>query len=87
MDCFCSCCAEPWDMDYVLHEAPEEFERSEGTILHCPTCPDIAPRLSESQKTRTSMAAALGDILGDDIDGIGAEMEDLEALGVFREQL
>jgi len=80
MDLVCSRCAEPWDMDHVLHEEPEEFEREGGRILKCPACkskPDKELNLSPGQKERAQMAGVLADVLGDDIDGIAAEMEDL----------
>jgi len=34
-------------------------------------------KLSSAQKNRADIASVLADVLGDDVDGIAAEMEDL----------
>lgn len=66
---------EPWDLYYVRHEmaATEEgrFWRGEG----CPAChgKEVEPRDPEAQRIQ----AALRTVLGDDLDGLAAEMEDL----------
>ena len=78
MDLPCINCGEPWDMDYVLHEAPHEFTRTHGRIDRCPACPTTGdPQLSAAQRARLEAVATLADILGDDIDGLAAELEDL----------
>ena len=80
MDLYCSRCGEPWDMDYVLHDDPKEFDYHHGRISSCPTCqrtPDSELKLSPTQKNRADIAGVLADVLGDDVDGIAAEMEDL----------
>jgi len=40
MDLHCTRCGEPWDLDYVLHDEPEEFKFKKGskTIIECPAC-------------------------------------------------
>jgi hypothetical protein len=77
MDLICVNCGEPWDVDYVLHEEPKEFVRKGGVIKHCPCCPKEKPVLDRQTKFRTEAARALGEILGDDIDGLACELEDL----------
>ena len=78
MDLPCINCGEPWDMDYVLHEAPHEFTRTHGRIDRCPACPATGrPRLSAAKRAQLDAVATLADILGDDIDGLVAELEDL----------
>ena len=80
MDMYCSRCGEPWAMDHVLHEEPEEFDYHQGRISNCPTCvrtPDSQLKLTPTQKNRADIAGVLADVLGDDVDGIAAEMEDL----------
>ena len=65
-------------MDYVLHEAPHEFTRTHGRIDRCPACPATGrPPLSAAERQRLAVVAELADILGDDIDGLVAELEDL----------
>ncbi len=83
-DLYCTRCGEPWDMDHVNFEmSPEErgrFKKSEG----CPAC---YGKTVEKRPFRAQLAAALGDVLGDDEDGLAAEMEDAEAMmgGTFWE--
>lgn len=77
MDLYCTRCGEPWEMDYVHFDmTPEEkgrFNRGEG----CPACYGKAV---EKRPFRAHLAGALKDMLGDDVDGLAAEMEDAEAL-------
>ena len=78
MDIPCITCGEPWDMDYVLHDAPHEFRRTHGRIDRCPACPTTGrPALSEEERERLDLIAALADMSGDDIDGFVAELDDL----------
>ena len=30
MDLICTCCGEPWDVDYVLHEEPTNLTAKAG---------------------------------------------------------
>ena len=78
MDLLCINCGEPWDMDYVLHEVPHEFTRTYGRIDRCPACPATGqPALSPAEQERLHVVAELADLLGPDIDGLAAELEDL----------
>jgi hypothetical protein len=78
MDIICINCGEPWSIDYVLHDAPDEFERTGGVIKKCPCCPkDKKPVLDEKTKMKLEAVEVLGEILGDDIDGLACEIEDL----------
>lgn len=78
MDILCVNCGEPWEMDYVLHESPKDFERVGGVIKKCPCCPKdgIAPNLDNQTKAKLEIVESLGEVLGDDIDGLAAELED-----------
>jgi hypothetical protein len=82
MDLICVYCGEPWDMDYVLHESPKDFTRIGGVIKHCPSCPKdgTKPNLDNETKARLEIVESLGDVLGDDIDGLAAELEDFGLL-------
>ena len=78
MDLLCTNCGEPWDMDHVLHDSPEDFTRKGGVITHCPGCPKDGsePKLDEKTKMKLEAAAEIGELLGDDIDGLAAMLED-----------
>jgi len=78
MDMVCLTCGEPWDMDYVLHEAPHEFTRSRSRIDHCPACPATGrPALTAEEQERLQMIAAIADVCGADIDAFVTELADL----------
>lgn len=78
MDLVCTTCGEPWDMDYVLHEEPESFERVGGNITHCPCCETTSQEdISPQQREKLEIIENLAELLGDDIDGLAAEIEDL----------
>lgn len=75
MDLICIACREPWDMDHVLHEDPDAFVRKHGVITHCPCCGKRTEPLSNEERDKSEAIAAIGDVLGDDIDGLAAEIE------------
>jgi hypothetical protein len=78
MDMVCLTCGEPWDMDYVLHEAPHEFTRHHSRIDRCPACPATGrPALSEEEQERLEMIATIAEVYGEDIDTFVTELEDL----------
>lgn len=54
--------------------------RTKGCPVLGLTC---SPVVSESQKMRSSAAAAMYDLLGDDMDGAAAMLEDADMLGYF----
>ena len=78
MDLYCKRCGEPWDYYGVMHgdltdEERERFRKGEG----CPACYGKAV---EKKPFRAELAAVMEDVLGDDLDGVAAEMEDAEYL-------
>lgn len=82
-DLMCINCGEPWDMDYVLHEEPQEFTRNGAAITRCPTCSyhernDTKVRSDDDR----AVYAAIADLLGDDVDGAVGMFEDFE-MGVL----
>ena len=78
MDLICVRCGEPWSVDFVLHEAEQgEFKRKGGVITHCPCCPKEKPKHDKEREEKLEAIKAIGDVLGDDIDGMAAEIEDL----------
>lgn len=76
MDLYCERCGEPFDAYGVSHgdmtlEERDRFLKGEG----CPCC---FGKEVEKQPLRAMIAAGLHDVLGDDLDGLAAEMEDAE---------
>ena len=79
MDLLCQRCGEPWDIFYITDEMTEEERKDFHAGRGCPSCcktPDEGLHLSERQKDAVAAQAAMRDVLGDDIDGLAAEMED-----------
>ena len=77
MDVVCTKCGEPWDLDHVLHEEPENFDRQGALIKSCPCCQGEQVKLSKEEKERLAIIQEIAWIFGDDIDGFAAELEDL----------
>lgn len=75
MDLYCRRCGEPWEHDYVMHEMTPEEKDAFLKGKYCPSCKD---KEVEKRPFRAQLAGAFQDILGDDIDGLAAEMEDAE---------
>jgi len=62
-------------------EALATWQFSPGPyILQCPACIGEQVELTDKQKERSSIESAIADVLGDDIDGMMAEMEDFDML-------
>lgn len=77
MDLYCQRCGEPWELYYVHHEMTP-IERMQFLEGEC--CPSCRGKEIERRPFRAELASALGGILGDDTDGLAAEMEDAEFL-------
>lgn len=73
-DMICLQCGEPWDMDFVLHDEPESFERKGAAISSCPAC--VSHEKPIRSYNEMAMAAALADVMGDDVDGFVSALED-----------
>lgn len=73
MDIYCPRCGEPWEISHVYHEMTDQ-ER--GDLLAgrgCSTeCRANPPRATEL----TAKSQVVLDLLGDDLDGAAAMMED-----------
>lgn len=79
MDLLCQRCGEPWDFFYITDEMTEEERRDFHAGRGCPCCrnkPDADIHLSPRQQEAVTVQTAMRDVLGDDIDGLAAEMED-----------
>ena len=81
MDLICTCCGEPWEVAYVLHEEPDGFNREGGLIRSCPCCHGKAPEdMTDDTRKRLRAVAEVAELLGDDVDGLAALIEDFDAL-------
>ena len=77
MDLYCQRCGEPYDFDHVHHEMSSAERNSFIHGEHCPACKG---KPVGRTPFRAQLAGALSDILGNDHDGIAAELEDAEAM-------
>ena len=78
MDLLCTQCAEPWDLDFVLHDAPSDFERHAACIYKCPCCEANEDLDGVQQEALRDFYLAFGD----DVDAAAAASE--EALMIIR---
>ena len=74
MDVYCPRCGEPWDLYYVQHEMTSQERRDFWAGKACPSC--VNKEVKE-RPDRALATAVLRDVLGSDVDGIAAELEDL----------
>lgn len=78
-DLLCQRCGEPWDIFYITDDMTEEERQDFHAGRGCPCCrntPDEDLKLSPRQKDAVEIQAAMRSVLGDDLDGLAAEMED-----------
>ena len=76
MDVLCAKCGEPWDLDTVLHEQPEDFERRGSLILACPCCNGKRPEMTPQRQAFLRQVSILAQMCGTDVDGFAAMLED-----------
>ena len=78
MDVYCKRCGEPFELcgitDDFTDEEKKRFWKGEG----CPCC--YGKPAPEKRPFRCDFQDALESVLGDDHDGLAAEMEDAEYL-------
>jgi hypothetical protein len=58
-----------------------EFGSSVLVILRCPCCPkqgDMSEEEKVAARERAELQALMGELLGDDLDGLACELEDME---------
>ena len=81
MDIYCTTCGEPWDVDFVLHEAdPEDFVRSDGAIYRCLCCQENRRTLTEETRERLAAIRAIAPLFDDDLDGLAAFLDDVDVI-------
>ena len=76
MDIYCTRCGEPWDVDYVRHEAPEGFDRNGTIIKSCPVCHGKPVELSTEEARRLEVIREIAGWFGNDLDAFAGELED-----------
>ena len=77
MDLYCKRCGEPYDMDHVSFEM-EPLERIR--FYDGDGCPSCYVKEVVDRPGRAEAMEVAHDLLGDDIDGLAALMEDFESL-------
>ena len=81
MQLICICCGKLWDVERVLREEPEKFNRCGALIRACPCCQGIEPDgMTQAERIRLRAVAAIGAHLGDDLDRLAATLDDLKGL-------
>ena len=84
MDVICTCCGEPWDVYHVLHEEPDTFDRDGCLITACLCCHGVRPAdMPEEYQERLEAIKQLAIMLGEDIDGFAAMLEDFQYAGIL----
>ena len=77
MDIYCPICGEPWAID-TLHDADGLSYKQARASFRIRGCETFETKHSESRDNETSaLSAMLFDLLGNDVDGIAAEMADI----------
>lgn len=80
MDLYCQVCGEPYDVVYVNKDMDRDGEPGDRerflSGIGCPSC-NWGNSYRDTPPEEAEAMSVLVDVLGDDIDGIAAEMEDL----------
>ena len=87
MDTRCRKCGEPWDVLGITDEAegmgltPTELHRKFSTE----GCRALGEECNEETlgSDISLIVSALSDLLGDDVDGLASELDDLEYYGII----
>ena len=95
MDLYCQKCSEPWDFWHVQSDMDDELEdfADDGTKPSvrfkngegCPAC-DWGKKAPKTPNMRAQAMKVTMDLLGDDIDGVAAMMDDFEAMGMLDDE-
>jgi len=78
MDVYCTRCGEPFELLGITDDFTDEEKKRFWAGQSCPCC--FGKPAPEKRPFRAEVQKALQDILGDDHDGLAAEMEDAEAM-------
>lgn len=96
MDLICPVCGEPWDNDSLHEEVTERRNAGKFDITYSNVAVDFRQRGCAALETafgpqdckrgdsfRAEVSSAMFDLLGDDMDGAAAMMEDFEMFGML----
>jgi len=89
MDLYCQHCGEPWEISGLWDFEKDDYRGARQDFLDGIGCPSCKWGLKEiKDRPRIAEFAQIArEELGDDIDGIAAELEDLEYMGFLDEEL
>ena len=76
MDVYCPRCGEPYDIDHVQHDMTREERRDFWAGRGCSESCKKTDIAEKDRPMRAVATAVLRDVLGSDVDGIAAELED-----------
>lgn len=79
MDIYCPRCGEPWDA-YGARQALDMTREEYNSMMEGTGCPCCAGKEVEKRPVRAEMSAIARDLSGDDVDGMAADLEDMEFL-------
>ena len=76
MDLYCQICGEPYEHYHGMHDMKDEERKTFMEGRGCDACHGEMP---EGGRPMTAQASSvLMDLLGDDLDGVAAMMEDFD---------
>jgi len=86
VDIICPRCDEPCDMSELHEFAPLSYDEARriffDTSQGCGQLFNDRP-CERVESLRADVSAAMADLLGDDVDGIAAMMDDFDYIGAF----
>jgi hypothetical protein len=89
MDVYCRNCGEPWENE-TLHEVAEEMGKTYSQVAKAFSTKGCKAFDGSDYETshctadsRANARGAIADLLGDDMDGMSAMLEDLEYMGLL----
>ena len=86
MDIYCKRCGEPWDIDY-FHDVADDTGSTFDTVreaFYRDGCKALGEtRCEASPSMRGDIAALAYELMGDDVDGAAAMLDDAEYMGLF----
>jgi hypothetical protein len=84
MDLYCPRCSEPWDLDELHYVDGLTFDQARRAF-RAEGCGAFGTRCERDGGLRAEASAVLMDLLGDDVDGVAAMLEDFEWAGMLDE--
>lgn len=87
MDIYCQRCGEPWEVCGLWDFEEDDYKGARKDFLRGKGCPSCSWGASapEEQPPQARATEAMIDILGDDIDGVASELEEIDYLGIMKD--